>query len=99
MAGAEREFGRSVRTRKAATFTRTHAVTLGYLAAVQAQQGRIEEACATWSSALDTMDGVRSGRARQVAADLRAALSTFRRRGIAAVVDLDARAASYLAGA
>src|SRR5439155_5446370 len=32
--GAVREFRRSVRTRKAAAFTRTHAVTLGYLGAV-----------------------------------------------------------------
>ena len=99
LAGAEREFGRSVRTRKAAIFTRTHAVTLGYLAAVQAQQGGIEQACATWSRALDAMDGVRSGRTRQVAADMRTTLSAVRGRGIPAVAGLDARAASYLAGA
>jgi hypothetical protein len=49
--GAVREFRRSVRTRKAATFARTHAVTLGYLGAVQARQGKIDEACATWSTA------------------------------------------------
>ena len=94
--GAIRQFRRSVRTRKAATFTRTHAVTLGYLAAVQARQGNIEEACATWSRALDAMDGVRSGRTRQVAVDMRSVLSPFRRRGIRAVAELDARAASYL---
>jgi hypothetical protein len=33
------------------------------------------------------------------AADMRTAMSTFRRRGVAAVAELDARAASYLAGA
>ncbi|HET8661610.1 MAG TPA: Tat pathway signal protein [Micromonosporaceae bacterium] len=96
LAGAERQFRRSVRTRKAATFTRTHAVTLGYLGAVQARQGSIEEACATWSRALDAMDGVRSGRTRQVAVDMRSVLSPFRQRGIRAVAELDARAASYL---
>lgn len=96
--GAERQFRRSVRTRKAATFTRTHAVTLGYLGAVQARQGSIEEACATWSRALDAMDGVRSGRTRQVAVDMRSVLSPFRQRGIRAVAELDARAASYLRG-
>jgi hypothetical protein len=99
LSGAAREFQRSVRTRKAASFTRTHAVTLGYLAATQARQGRIEEACATWSTALDAMDGVRSGRTRTVAADMRQLLSSFHGRGIRGVADLDARAAAYLAGA
>ena len=96
LTGAIRQFRRSVRTRKAATFTRTHAVTLGYLGAVQAHQGNIEEACATWSRALDAMDGVRSGRTRRVAHDIRSVLSPFRQRGIRAVTELDARAASYL---
>ncbi|MGH3157983.1 MAG: hypothetical protein ACRDNF_15595 [Streptosporangiaceae bacterium] len=95
--GSVREFQRSVRSRKAATFTRTHAVTLGYLGAVQVRQGSIEEACATWSSALDLMDGIRSARARQTAVDMRSMLSSFRRRGIRAAVDLDARVSSYLA--
>lgn len=97
--GAIREFRRSVRTRKAAAFTRTHAVTLGYLGAVQARQGAIDEACATWSTALDAMDGVHSARARQAAADMRIALSPFRRRGIPAATEIDARAAAYLAAA
>lgn len=96
LAGAIRQFRRSARTRKAATFTRTHAVTLGYLGAVQARQGNLEEACATWSRALDAMEGVRSGRARQVAVDMRSVLSPYRPRGIRAVAELDARAASYL---
>jgi hypothetical protein len=96
--GAAKQFRRSVRTRKAATFTRTHAVTLGYLGAVQARQGSIEEACATWSSALDAMDGIRSGRTRQVAAEMRSVLSPFRGRGVRAVADVDGRAAAYLAG-
>lgn len=97
--GAVQQFRRSVRTRKAKTFTRTHAVTLGYLGAVQARQGGIEAACATWSTALDAMDGVRSGRTRQVAAQMRATLSPFRGRGIRAVAEVDARAAAYLSGA
>ncbi|RKN52385.1 Tat pathway signal protein, partial [Streptomyces klenkii] len=96
LAGAQREFRRSVRTRRAATFTRTHAVTLGYLGSVQARQGAIEEACATWSRALDAMDGIHSARARRTATDMRQALSPVRRRGIPAVTALDARAAAYL---
>ena len=96
--GAVRAFRRSVRTRKASTFTRTHAVTLGYLGEVQARRGGIEEACATWSTALSAMDGIRSGRTRQVAASMRSVLSPLRRRGIHAVTDVYDRAASYLNG-
>lgn len=96
LGGALREFRHSVRTRQAA-FPRTHAVTLGYLGAIQAQQGGIEQACATWSRALDLMDGVRSGRTVQTARQMRAALSPYRPRGVRAVHDVDARAAAYLA--
>jgi len=96
---ATEQFHRSVRTRKAATFTRTHAVTLGYLGAIQARQGAIDEACATWSTSLDMMDGVQSARTRQTVTDMRAALSTLRTRGIPAAAELDQRAARYLAAA
>ena len=93
--GAVREFLRSVRTRRAA-FPRTHAVTLGYLGNIQAQQGGIEQACATWLRALDLMDGVRSGRTTETAKEMRRALSPYRPRGIAVVREVDARAAAYL---
>ncbi|WP_433014694.1 hypothetical protein [Kribbella sp. CA-294648] len=99
LASATREFQHSVRTRKAATFTRTHAVTLGYLGAVQARSGSIEEACGTWSEALDAMDGVHSGRARQAVRDMRSSLSVYRAKGIRSVAELDSRAARYLASA
>jgi len=94
--GSVHEFHRSVRTRKTTKFTRTHAVTLGYLGSVYAQMNNIDRACATWSQALDAMDGVRSGRTRQAAADMRTLLSPYRRRGIASVGEIDARAAAYL---
>lgn len=74
-------------------------MTLGYLGAVQARGGNIDEACATWSTALGVMDGVHSARTRQVVTDMRSALSPFRRRGIPAAAELDARAGAYLAGA
>ncbi|MFI7332832.1 tetratricopeptide repeat protein [Micromonospora aurantiaca (nom. illeg.)] len=95
-AGAMAQFRRSVKTRKASSFTRTHAVTLGYMGAVQARQGEIEEACATWTRALNAMEGVRSGRTRQVAAEMRAILSPYKRRSIRAVRDVDGRAQTYL---
>lgn len=94
--GAVSQFRRSVRTRKATSFTRTHAVTLGYLGAVHAGLGEIEQACTVWGRSLDAMQGVRSGRTRQVAKDIRATLSPFRGRGIPAVAETDARAAAYL---
>jgi tetratricopeptide (TPR) repeat protein len=97
LAGAQREFRRSVRTRKSTPFARTHAVTLGYLGAVQARQGSIEEACATWSRALDAMDGIHSARTRAVVANMRSTVSPLRQRGIPAVAELDTRAKSYLA--
>lgn len=97
LASATKEFQRSVRTRKTATFTRTHAVTLGYLGAVQARSGSIEEACGTWSEALDVMDGIHSGRARQAVRDMRSGLSVYRAKGIHSVTELDGRAARYLA--
>lgn len=99
LVGAVREFRRSVRTRKAATFTRTHAVTLGYLGDAQARHGDIDEACATWSRALDAMEGVHSARARQTVVEMRRALSPFRRRNNATTTEIDSRAAAYLAAA
>ncbi|MFI5696458.1 hypothetical protein ACIA58_31675 [Kribbella sp. NPDC051586] len=99
LTAATSQFRHSVRTRKAATFTRTHAVTLGYLGAVQARQGAVDEACSTWSTALDVMDGVHSGRTRQTVVDMRAALSPFRARGIPTATELDQRASRYLASA
>ncbi|MET9880894.1 Tat pathway signal protein [Actinacidiphila glaucinigra] len=97
--GALSHFRRSVRTRQATSFKRTHAVTLGYYGDVLAQQGRIEEACATWGRALDVMDGVHSGRARQTAVRMRSALSPYRQRGVRAVRETDARAAAFLSDA
>ncbi|KAB7835520.1 Tat pathway signal protein [Streptomyces mobaraensis] len=97
LAAAEREFRRSVRTRRRQTFARTHSVTLGYLGAVQASQGSLEAACATWHQALDAMGGIHSGRARETVVQMRRSLSPFRRRGgDSAATALDARARAAL---
>ncbi|MCX4632922.1 Tat pathway signal protein [Streptomyces sp. NBC_01443] len=93
--GAEEQFRRSVRTRRA-QFARTHSVTLGYLGAVQVQQGQLEAACETWGQALDAMSGVQSGRARETVVQMRRALSPFRNRGGSAAADLDAKARAVL---
>jgi hypothetical protein len=96
LTGAARAFSRSIRTRNTSTFTRAHALTLGKLGAVQARQGHLEQACATWACALDAMDGVRSGRTRQSAADMRTVLSPFRSRKIPGAAEVHARAEAYL---
>jgi tetratricopeptide (TPR) repeat protein len=96
LAGAEMQFDRSVRTRKASAFTRTHAVTLGYLGSVQLRRGEVDAACGTWSTALDAMNGVSSGRTRQVVLDMRTSLAPFRRDRLPSALELDARATEYL---
>ncbi|GGU38317.1 Tat pathway signal protein [Streptomyces violascens] len=93
---AETHFKRSVATRRRQLYTRTHSVTLGYLGAVQVRQGRLDEACHTWSQALDTMAGVHSGRARDVIVRMRRDLSPVRQRGGRHVTELDQRASEML---
>ncbi|MFD3557594.1 Tat pathway signal protein [Streptomyces goshikiensis] len=94
--GAEREFQRSVRTRRAQPFARTHAVTLGLLGSVQIQRGAVDAACTTWSHALDAMQGVQSGRALDTVVQMRRALSPYRGRGGAALANLDDRARTVI---
>ncbi|MFI0776274.1 Tat pathway signal protein [Streptomyces sp. NPDC021212] len=96
--GAEAEFKRSVRTRALPIAARTHAVTLGYLGDVQVRQGHLDLACATWSTALDTMTGIQSGRARDTVVRMRRALSPVRLRGGSTAAVLDERAREILRG-
>ncbi len=93
---AEIHFQRSVATRRSQLYARTHSVTLGYLGAVQVQQGRLDEACATWSQALDAMSGVHSGRARGVIVRMQSNLSPVRQRGGRHVAELDRRTRDML---
>ncbi len=88
------QFQFSVDKRKATAFTRTHAVTLGYLGAVQARGGELEQACTTWTTALDTMEGIQSGRTRRVAHDIYTTVAPYRH--IAGVGEIRERAADYL---
>ncbi|MFF3088561.1 MULTISPECIES: Tat pathway signal protein [Streptomyces] len=92
---AEKEFEHSVRTR-ALPFARTHVVTLGYLGAVQARQGQVEAACATWSRALDSMDGIASGRVQDTVVQMRRALRPVLARGGRVAATLDQRADAML---
>jgi hypothetical protein len=94
--GAEHEFQRSVRTRKAQPFARTHAVTLGLLGAVQIQRGAVDVACTTWNQALHAMQGVQSGRALDTVVQMRRALSPYRGRGGTTLAALDDRARTMI---
>ncbi|MFD7025249.1 hypothetical protein [Promicromonospora sukumoe] len=96
LAGAEHHLEHSVVTRKASTFKRTHAVTLGYLGEVQARRGELEQAITTWGIALDAMDGVQSARARQTVIEMRSALATYKAANSDAAT-LDERASVFLA--
>lgn len=97
LGAAQTEFKRSVRTR-ALPFARTHAVTLGYLGDVQVRQGQVEAACATWTKALDAIDGIQSGRVRDTVVQMSHALSPVRARGGRAADELDQRARAVLRG-
>jgi transcriptional regulator with XRE-family HTH domain/tetratricopeptide (TPR) repeat protein len=92
-------FQRSVRTR-APAYRRTHVVTLGYLGAAHIAAGNIEEACSTWSQALDVIEdgAIYSARARQAIADMRRLVAPMQRRKIPAIAEIDERAARYLVG-
>lgn len=96
--GAESALSRSVRVRAKQPFARTHAVTLGYLGEAQAARGNLDQACATWSDALDAMDGVRSARARQTVETMRGILQPAALGADPAMSELDHRAATCLAG-
>src|SRR5690606_40123177 len=70
--------------------------TLGYMGTVQARKGNVEAACHTWAQALDAMEGVQSGRAREAAVNMRRVLSPFRNRGISVAAEIDERAKAVL---
>ncbi|MEV3962171.1 helix-turn-helix transcriptional regulator [Nocardia sp. NPDC050193] len=98
LSSAARYFDISARKRKATKFTRTHAVTLGYLGTVQARMGEIERACSTWASALTAMSDVQSGRTRDVAREIRETVAPYAGKQISGVDEVTAQASNYLAG-
>lgn len=97
LAGAERQFKRSIATRDAVGHPRIHALTLTYLANVQFTRSRLTEACKNWSTALDLISGIRSARADRAVHDVRRSLATLGPRIPTAARQLDRRAASHLA--
>ena len=95
---AGREYAAAAANRPV-TYARIVALDLVAQAEQQAQQGNVEQACATWSKALDHMDGVRSARTHKAVQNIRRDLARFRARGARCAAELDERAAAVLANA
>ncbi|MFF4859980.1 Tat pathway signal protein [Streptomyces rubiginosohelvolus] len=93
---SEAHFKLSVATRRRQLYARTHSVTLGYLGSVQIRRGGLDEGCGTYNQALDAMEGISSGRSRDVIVQIQRDLSPVRRRGGRQVADLDQRAREML---
>ena len=94
--GAERQFRTSIATRDGQAYRRIHALTLANLADVQCLQGRLGEASANWSLALDHMAGVRSARTYAAARNIRHRLASLGPRLSGSTKQLDRRAATFL---
>jgi tetratricopeptide (TPR) repeat protein len=90
-ATAEHQLRRAAAAWSPTTHPRVHALTLADLAETLCAQGKIEQACATWQSALDSMSGVRSARTTDSIRSMRRHLASYHGRNIAAVRALDAR--------
>ena len=63
---------------------------------MQYAQGHIEQACATWGRAIDSMDAVQSARTRRAVVSIRKNLTSVRVRGVRAAQELDERAMVFL---
>ncbi|MBQ1047802.1 hypothetical protein KBX50_04770 [Micromonospora sp. C51] len=94
-AGAERQLRAAVACWNPTTHPRVYSLTLSRLAETQCRRGHIDQACVTWSKALEGLAGIQSGRAATAVGTMRAALRPHRQRGVAAAVRLDARAATW----
>jgi hypothetical protein len=93
---AARQYATPAASRPGTTYARTIALDLVAQAEQQAKQGGIEQACATWSRAIDTMAGVKSTRTLKAVRSLRGDLSPYRARGVRCAAELDERARVFL---
>jgi tetratricopeptide (TPR) repeat protein len=95
-AAAEAQYATAAAARDPAGYRRIHALTLTQLARSQAAQGHADQACASWSTALDHMPGISSTRHRNAIATMRTHLATFARRGVPGATDLAQRGTHLL---
>ncbi|MBM9624133.1 hypothetical protein JE024_36805 [Streptomyces zhihengii] len=89
-------YGAAATSRPPGTHARIVALDLVAQAEMQAAEGSIEQACATWGRAMDHMDGVQSARTRKAVSTMRRDLSRFRSRGLRCAADLDDRTRDFL---
>ncbi|WP_328689946.1 hypothetical protein OHA74_12550 [Streptomyces phaeochromogenes] len=87
-----RSYATAAASRPGATYARIIALDLMAQAEQQAKQGGIEQACATWDRAIDTMAGVKSTRTLKAVRSLRGDLRPYRSRGVRVAAELDERA-------
>ncbi|MGW2818934.1 hypothetical protein [Streptomyces sp. NPDC001415] len=92
-----RSYATAAASRPGATYARIIALDLIAQAEQQAEQGGIEQACATWSRAIDTMAGVKSTRTLKAVRSLRSDLLPYRARGVRVAAELDEHARLFLA--
>lgn len=93
---AANQYARAATARPATTYARIVSLDLVAGAEMQLKRGRIEEACQTWSRAIDHMDGVQSVRTRKAVKSMRKDLARFRARGVRCAAELDERAIDFL---
>lgn len=89
-------YGAAASSRPSGTYARIIALDLVAQAEMQAADGSIEQACATWGRAIDHMDGVQSGRTRKAVGAMRRDLARFRARGLRCAAELDERGRDFL---
>ncbi|KAB7850138.1 hypothetical protein [Streptomyces mobaraensis] len=94
---AAQQYAIAAASRPPGTYARIIALDLVAQAELQASQGTIEQACATWHRAMDHMDGVASARTRKAVQNMRRDLHRFRTRGLRCAAELHDRAAAFLA--
>jgi hypothetical protein len=94
--GAADQYARAAASRPVPTFARVVALELAAQADMQHGQGHIEQACNTWSQAIDTMQGVHSARTRKAVTGLRRSIQRYRIRGLQCAQELDERALAFL---
>jgi len=89
-------YGAAAASRPPGTYARIVALDLVAQAEMQAAEGSVEQACATWGRAIDHMDGVQSKRTLKAVGGMRHNLSRFRARGLRCAAELDERARDFL---
>jgi hypothetical protein len=85
-AGAEEHYRRSVRLHlDPVNQPRIYALTMCWLAEAQIRQGHLEQACASWSDAVNRFEGIRSARTQESVRTMKQLLAPYRNRAVPSV--------------